>query len=625
MEDAISKKISELAASGWRPEEELAGLDVEGDGDEDDDAYAGVDLISHSDEDDTAIRKQEALSFREPEMSLVEQGDLARRLSLSDAGSDMMEWNGFDDMDNDHAVTGFGRFLDYDESRPASFLLADDEDSSFPREPKFGTDNPRKVRFQDEIDGSDGDSSDEEEMSETFPDIFTDTPQFTPSFQRTNPDEMYIDDGSDAGSVWDFEGDEPHLEDEEDDEEEDDWSESDGSSSGYDSDDGETTDEEEPCPIPKRAMNDAADSADSPAKSEDRTPRATVEKVAATPANKRRLAGKTKSTKTSPDAGTPRLPTAGTFDMDPTRNVLLVDGAGASQRNTLYPARIQTAEQRRYWQKMHQAYQKRTSMPLTSVQMSPADLSDDFDPASPFFDSESPFDPFGSLLPGQIMGPPEAFLPFTSVDASGTVTEDTSMASGSDDEEDILEPFVNFDEGKEDDEDDSADTSDYFGSLTRTRSNTFPSTTSPAPVASSPATPSVNGRAPPSSPFGGDLFSHLSRSKGLVHSFRMNQHYAKHIASYAADPTVRYSTSEMNAMQTGRRKAANTPITPLRKKRGGSLSKIGKVDWSKGLGVEKMGPPPIAGRDGTGHFKRPSSSGSGIANGKKGPPRGLFR
>ncbi|KAF2147837.1 hypothetical protein K461DRAFT_298448 [Myriangium duriaei CBS 260.36] len=628
MEDAITKKVSELTASGWRPEEELNGFSF--DEEDDDDAYAGVDLLSVSDEDDDAIRKQESRSHRHPEMSLSEQDDLARRLSLSDAGSDMMEWNGFDDADfttgsrSPSTVTDISRFLTYDETRPASFLLADN-DNIFPREPKFSSDNLRKVRFQDEVDGSDGDSSDDDDLSETFPDIFTDTPQFTPSFQRTNNDEMFLDDGSDAGSVWDFEGEEHRVEDEEEDEE-DEWSESDGSSSGYDSDEGETTDEEEPCP-PKRRASDNVDSSASPVKSEDATPKAAPTKATATTSTSKKVQTKSKTAKNNGDAGILRLPKAGIFDMDPRRNVLLVDGAGATQRNTLYPAKIQTADERKYWQKMHQAYQNRTSTPHTSVQISP-DFSDDFEASSSFFSPTSPFDSFGSLMPNQVVGPAEAFLPFTSVDASGIVTEDASMMSGSEDGDgdvDILSPFVNFDDHKQDDDDDSADTSDFFDPLTRSRSNTLPSFASSAPPTPSPATPELNRRDTVGDVYGGDLFSHLSRSKGLVHSFRMNQHYAKHLASYAADPTVRYSTSELNAMQSGRRKAANTPITPMRKKRGGSLSKIGKVDWSKGLGVEKMGPPSTTGRDGLGHFKRPSSSGSSIGNGKKGPARGLFR
>lgn len=230
MEDAISKKVSELTAKGWRPEEELDGVGGE---DEDDDAYAGVDLISNSDEDDAAIRKREVMSFRQPEMSLDEQGDLARRLSLSDAGSDLMEWNGFDDFEGNPtngsmpSNGAISRFLDYDESRPASFLLADD-DNAFPREPRF-SDGHRKVRFQDELDSDD--SSDDDDLAEAFPDIFMETHQFTPSFQRVNDGDIFLEEGSDAGSVWDFDGEELAVEgDEEDEDEDDSWSDSDGSS-----------------------------------------------------------------------------------------------------------------------------------------------------------------------------------------------------------------------------------------------------------------------------------------------------------------------------------------------------------------------------------------------------------
>lgn len=226
MSDAIDKRVSELAASGWRPEEELAGIVGE---DDDDDAYAGVDLISLSDEDDDAIRKQESRSFRQPSVPFGEQDSFARKLSISDAGSDNGEWHGFDDLDLTQGSEGF---LDFDETRPASFLLADDE-SSFPRD-RFTYDHNRKVRFQDELDGSDGESSDDD-GAEAFPDIFLDTPQFTPSFQLMNDDDIYIDDGSDAGSVWDFDG-EGHESQVQDDDEEDEeeWSESDGASSGYD-------------------------------------------------------------------------------------------------------------------------------------------------------------------------------------------------------------------------------------------------------------------------------------------------------------------------------------------------------------------------------------------------------
>jgi hypothetical protein len=56
-------------------------------------------------------------------------------------------------------------------------------------------------------------------------------------------------------------------------------------------------------------------------------------------------------------------------------------------------------------------------------------------------------------------------------------------------------------------------------------------------------------------------------SRGMVGSFRLNQHRAKQESSLASHPDSRASTSEMNALQTGRRGAGNAPITPARKRR----------------------------------------------------------
>jgi hypothetical protein len=56
-------------------------------------------------------------------------------------------------------------------------------------------------------------------------------------------------------------------------------------------------------------------------------------------------------------------------------------------------------------------------------------------------------------------------------------------------------------------------------------------------------------------------------SRGMVGSFRLNQHRAKQESSMASHPDSRASTSEINALQTGRRGAGNAPITPARKRR----------------------------------------------------------
>lgn len=67
---------------------------------------------------------------------------------------------------------------------------------------------------------------------------------------------------------------------------------------------------------------------------------------------------------------------------------------------------------------------------------------------------------------------------------------------------------------------------------------------------------------------GSDLLAHLDRNRDAVGSFRRNQHNAKHLGSLPSHPALRASASEKNALQTGRRAAANLPMTPARKRIG---------------------------------------------------------
>ena len=254
------------------------------------------------------------------------------------------------------------------------------------------------------------------------------------------------------------------------------------------------------------------------------------------------------------------MPTAGTFMLDPRRPVLLVDGAGSTQRNTFYPAKIQTPADKRFWQRMRDIYRSRTTSPRTSVQLTPSD-DGDFDPMSFQGAPDVLFDMFGALRGDQIVGPPEAFMPFTNIEASGSISLDnmpSSMSVDDDDEEeededqdddDIL-ALVNFDSESSDEEMQAgSDATD---------------TPSETPV----RFPHISGKpSKKEGSQGDDLLAHLDRNRGLVGSFRRNQHFAKQIGSMASHPTARASTSELNAIQAGRKSAGNTPITPLRKKR----------------------------------------------------------
>lgn len=97
------------------------------------------------------------------------------------------------------------------------------------------------------------------------------------------------------------------------------------------------------------------------------------------------------------------------------------------------------------------------------------------------------------------------------------------------------------------------------------------------------------------------LLDHLDRQRGLVGSFRQNQNVVKHVSSLPSHPASRASASEHNALQKGRRAAANTPITPARKKR---VSQ--DMGGLTGAGIRKAVSSPLSG-------KRPCSRGGSLS------------
>lgn len=100
------------------------------------------------------------------------------------------------------------------------------------------------------------------------------------------------------------------------------------------------------------------------------------------------------------------------------------------------------------------------------------------------------------------------------------------------------------------------------------------------------------------------LLDHFDQCRGVVGSFRQNQHNARHFSSLASHPAKRASAHEYNALQKGKRGAANTPMTPARRKR------ISQDLSSNTAGVRKSIGSPLTAR-------RPRSRGNslgGIAN-----------
>lgn len=526
MSGALQRKMSELQASGWRPPEESIDSD---------DDYDAVDMISNSDDEEKSMRKaEEKLMAQDEDDDDENNAALARRLSLSSQNSNQADLAYLEF--NDDYLLGDDPFsqpwLDADEIMAAPEFFR--EGSPLTRTESEQTVPPaRRVRFEERADMSDETDSDND--SDFFPDLFIQQDHLDPRFRRLiekdDDHELYQDDSSNAGSEWDFEADEMRMLLME---EEDEDSDSSAGSSGYESDDGDTTDEEPMPPPPKRASTAPTSPSSNLA-----TPR-----PATTSSTRIRLPLRKNKNKR-----TPTQPKMGTFIIDPHRPVLTIDGVGVSQKSTLWPAKIQSAAEKQLWERMHMLSNtnsratSRTTSPRQSVQLTPSGESD----AMSIGEENDFFDSFGALRTDQVIGPPEAFTPFVDVTASGAVIHDHDAAvPGAEEEQDPM-CFLNFDDDDDEDQD-MPDESDHVASpTTQSFSSQVTNTTS-------------------SQPGGFDLLAHLDRH-GVVGSFRRNQHFAKHVGSLPSHPALRASLSETNAMQTGRRAAANTPITPLRKKK----------------------------------------------------------
>ncbi|GAB7355571.1 hypothetical protein MBLNU459_g6043t1 [Dothideomycetes sp. NU459] len=544
MSGALEQKMAELEASGWRPEEDNNFDVIE------DDDYKSVENLSDWDGEDVQLRRQEEKMMwtgdrDDGSLGADDEETLARRLSLSSTSSDLA-YLAFNDDNYLFSETAFDQsvaHLDPDHLLLDADLIFGDKTPLARQTSHESSTTQRRVRFQDELDMSDGNSSDSDQDNDFFPDLFVQQDHLDPTFRAMIEDDhdLYMDDDSDAASCWDFEADEMRLLDMDDEDDDDSDSDSSAGSSGYESDDGDTTDEEAPPPPPK--VEKAVEKEPSPVSSSGSN--AATPKAARAAVPRQRAASKR--------ATLVKQPKRGVFIMDPTRAVLTIEGAGKNQKHQFWPAKIQSDADLHFWQRLKSLANSRASSrntsPRMSVQLTPTDEGGPTPGRHLSIDSGSNafFDESGALLADQILGPAEAFLPFTSVSAGGDITfDDANQATTGDEEEQDPLSFLDF--GSDEDEDDEMpDESDSLMSPSTSASFPHFSGTTKSP--------------------GFDLLAHLDAHRGVVGSFRRNQQFARHVGSLPSHPAMRASTSESNAMQTGRRAAANTPITPLRKKK----------------------------------------------------------
>lgn len=163
------------------------------------------------------------------------------------------------------------------------------------------------------------------------------------------------------------------------------------------------------------------------------------------------------------------------------------------------------------------------------------------------------------LLGGQVLGPPEAFYPFKSIDPDGNVIEDDEDEDDDEDDENLwnVHDFIDFGGGSSASDDNAEDDAEVPPS---------PSTSTIANPASTPAKPETasNGKNTAQ-----ELLNHFDR--GVVTAFRRNQHRhqtllrrPQHREFMGAGPS---SARAGSAIKGGRSIAANSPISPLRKRK----------------------------------------------------------
>ena len=170
------------------------------------------------------------------------------------------------------------------------------------------------------------------------------------------------------------------------------------------------------------------------------------------------------------------------------------------------------------------------------------------------------------LLGGQVLGPPEAFYPFRSIGADGNVVEDDDDDEDEDDENLWnVHDFIDFGDGSSDSEANADDGTEVPPS---------PATSMIANPASTPAptpgqTAAKTEAAWTSKSTAQEMLDHFDR--GVVTAFRRNQHRhqallrrPQHREFMGSGPA---STKAGSAIKGGRAIAANSPISPLRKRK----------------------------------------------------------
>ncbi|TAQ86034.1 hypothetical protein B7494_g5640 [Chlorociboria aeruginascens] len=496
-----------------------------------DDGYTGVDLISDSEEEepDVEVVEEQAI-IASAEDELDDASIFTPRPSID---GDQSSWDGSALASQDAILGENTHFFDDHISR----MHAPDHDTEATTwnatnghsEYHTVSETIRRVHF--DLSDSSGSGS---EIDDIFPDIFLDQSSLHPGFRRIIENDDGVDeqdDFSDDG-YWDIQGSgaENAIEESE---EECDNSDSSVGSSGYETDEGETTEEDLPPAakyIPAKSVlrRPSTDSNDSEEEIS-LTRRATYRK-----------------------RGGPKL---GSWLHDVTKPFAVMDSAG--KRLLMYNAKLS----RRY--SFNGISNRPTRMGLQQDNGSEIPMVDQMSPMignSANLMMSAMYTPYDQQSGGQALGPPEAFYPFTSIAPDGTVAQDSPSSLDEDDydDDDIfdLDDFLNL--GNQTDDEDDTGKEGEQGDDSEWPTDEHPSST---PIRPGPT--SSEDQVHP-------LLQHFD--SGLVGAFRRNQYHHKLLSRNTisreslafAGP---HSQGILRGIKGGRLSAVNTPITPVRKQK----------------------------------------------------------
>ncbi|KAA6416143.1 MAG: hypothetical protein FRX48_00862 [Lasallia pustulata] len=517
-------------------------------GDSDDEEYNAVDFISDSEEEEPSVEQLEEKMIIDSEEA-NESDEQAPGPSAAPSASSV-DWEGFD-LDDGIFLADIP-FFDDEIGRTEPNVLGSEIDVHDINALCTGGPLPsptrRHVRFADAEQHRSSNSSTHTSDAEddVFPDLFLQQDSLDPYFRLLIENDNDVGDGnivSDGeGSCWDF-GDHENFELEKHGLAESSGSAC-GSSSGYETDEGETTDEEVIPPSTVNRPQTRLRCASGPSfAAEESLPSTPIRKPTAIPASRR------------------YGPSMGSWVADPTKPIAVIDSTG--KHMVIIPAQRPTKTDKLF-SHVTSGNSTANNSPRNSFAGLACGLDESDNDRSDFSSQEF----MGSMcvsganvmMPGllhgapgsehtfggQVMGPPEAFYPFKSIGPDGEVLEDADEDDDEDDDDENLwnvHDFIDFGDGSsEDDKDDDDDTEVPL------------SPTSPVATSSNATIISTGSTH--------NLLDHFDR--GVVTAFRRNQH--RHQALLRR-PIPSSSLRGGGAIKGGRHIAANSPISPLRKRK----------------------------------------------------------